>query len=367
MLVKRHKKHVMKNKVIATFLFILLAIGLGSCRKEVIIDKNDSTNQGIEKNSEVAVLLSRVAMHDGSNDNIVDHANSFSIKMPYTVIVNGQTVVVQSEDDLDTIEDILDASDSDTDTIEIVFPITIILPDYTEVVINNQAELEVYINMSTGENEIDDDIECIDIVYPITISVYDTVTEQMMTVTINNDEDLELFMEDLDEDQIININFPIDLVLYDGTEITVSNLSELETNIENAKNLCDEDDDNDYNDDDCVNCTVDQIKAFLTSCNKWTVNALTRNNSELENNYLNFSLSFNADGALEFSNGIVTYNGSWSSEKLNNQIVINIDITGLPDLNGQWIVLEIHDDPTEKVIDLKIDDNNSLEFKSNCN
>ncbi len=357
----------MKNNLNKILLFSFFLLASFSCRKEIVIDKTGNDNKGFSKTSKVANLIREVSLHDGSFDNIIDHANSFSIKMPYTVIVNGQTINIQTEDDLQTVEDILDASDSDTDSIQIVFPITIILPDYTEVVIHNQNELNTYLDQSTGENEEDDDIECVDFIYPVIFHVYDTVTEQTLTVSISNDEEMEEFIDSLDSDTLASIEFPVHLKLSDGTEVTASNVSELENIIDDAKDDCDEDDDNDYNDDDCNNCTSTQINTVLTSCSNWTVEELERNDTDLGDNYTTYSFHFASNGTITAEDGAVTYIGTWSSSGTGSDIILSIAIPALPDLSGNWHLLEIKDNGNEKELKLEIDDDNKLKFLSTCN
>jgi len=172
------------------------------------------------------------------------------VNLPVTVIVNGEEIVIENEDDLDLIEDIFDEFDEDDDEVEIVFPITITLEDFTEVVINNYEELEALADECNGENEDDDDIECIDFQYPISISVYDSDFELIETIDVNSDEELYDFIDDLDDDLEASINFPVTMILADGTELVVNDNDELEAAIEAAEDACDEDDDNDYDDDD---------------------------------------------------------------------------------------------------------------------
>ena len=83
---------------------------------------------------------------------------------------------------------------------EIIFPITIVLSDFTELVINDLDELEDFADDCEGENEFDDDIECADIKYPVTASVFNSNNEVIDTITFNNDQDLYEFVDDLDED-----------------------------------------------------------------------------------------------------------------------------------------------------------------------
>ena len=356
----------MKNTFKYMGLLSLYLLVIISCRKEVVINKTDSSNQGFVKSSKVSSLIKQTAMHDGSFDNIIDHANNFSIKMPYTVIVNGQQVTINSKNDLETVEDILDASDTDTDTIQIVFPVTIILPDYSEVVIHNQNELDSYIAQSTGENEMDDDIECVDFVYPITTVIYNTVTERTQTITVNNDKELEDLFDDLDDHDLVSFNFPIQLKLYDDSVVTVSNISELESVIENNKDACDEDDDNDYNDDDCDDCTTSQIVNVLTSCHNWTIDELERNDTDLGDNYTGYSLEFSSNGSLSVTENGNVHMGTWNATGVGSDINLVIAVPSIPDFNANWHLEEIKQDGTEKKVKLEVDDDNKMKLVSTC-
>jgi hypothetical protein len=188
-------------------------------------------------------------MRDGSDDNIIDKSSCSSIVLPIIVVANGLEIHLDSEEDLVTVEKILDQFEWDDDIIEILFPITVILADHTELVINNEDDLEALWE-SCGENEIDDDIECIDFVYPFTISVFDSENQLSDVITVENDEELHHFFKEFDDDEVASINFPITVVLSDGSEYVVNDHNELENLIDAVKDDCDEDDDNDYNDDD---------------------------------------------------------------------------------------------------------------------
>jgi len=357
----------MINKVKHIAILSLLLLVSFSCREELIIDQTGPENQGFTNTSSVADLMQRTSLNDGSNDNIIDGANSFSIQMPYTVTVNGQEVIINTEDDLETVEDIFDEFDDDEDTIQITFPITILLTDFTEVIINNQSELDVYIANSTDEDEIDDDIECIDFVYPISVSIFDSVTEQISNLIINSDNEMYNVLENLDSDDLVSIEFPITLILFDGTEVSISNVSELETAIENAEDSCDEDDDNDYDDDDCDDCTTEALLNILTNCSDWIVDGLERNDEELEDDYIGFTFNFLTNGTLDVFDGSSTINGTWSSSGTGTDIIVVINIPSLPDFNADWHLQEIDQDDTEKTVDLELDDDNNLQFLSTCN
>src|SRR5690606_11688131 len=119
------------------------------------------------------------------------------------------------------IEAIFNEFDDDDDVVEIQCPITIILSDYSQINIDSYAQLEEFAQECFGENEDDDDIECIDFVYPFTISVYNADFQVIDTVTIETDAQLFSFIGNLQGGVLASINFPVNLLLADGTTIEV--------------------------------------------------------------------------------------------------------------------------------------------------
>ena len=358
---------VMKKTLkLLSALMIGLALLNTSCRSEENELVESPQNETLEANSTVANLLQRTAQNDGSDDNIIDNASCLDIELPVTVIVDGLEITVDTEDDLDLIEDIYDEFDDDEDVLEILFPITIVLADFTEVTINNFDELEDLAEDCAGENEDDDDIECADIQYPVEASIFDTNNELVGTLTIDDDEELFLFIDDLEDTQIVTIGFPIVVVLSDGTEVEASNLDELEEILDNADDDCDEDDDNDFNDDDCDDCDSELLTDIIISCPDWYVDDLERDDMDLTDEYDGFTFSFFEGGTVVATDGVDEFQGSWSAEGSENDIVMVIEIPELPDFNGEWNVHEIEEDDDSLEISLEIGDDDELEFKSEC-
>ena len=247
-----------------------------SCRKEEIEFDQEQPDDTLTPSSEAAGLMQRTAMNDGSLDNIIDYANCFSIQLPVTVIANGTPLEITSSAGYDEIESIFDSDDVDSDTIEIQFPITIILNDFSQVDINSINELNVYAANCNGENESDDDIECVDFQYPISASIFNTNNEMISSITLNSDEELYNYIGSIDINDIVSVEFPISLVISDGTIFTVNSLSELVNAIQIYMDDCDEDDDYDYNDDDCNSCSPLELVDILTNCSGWQVDKLER-------------------------------------------------------------------------------------------
>jgi hypothetical protein len=348
---------------------LLLVIGalliMTSCRSEDDLAIDPPVEETIEANSNVALLMNNVALNDGSTDNIIDNASCLSVQLPITVTVNGIEITINDDDGYEDIEDIIDLFDDDIDSIVISYPITVILEDYSTVVVNSDSELAVLAANCVGENEDDDDIECIDFQYPITASVFDENNDLIDSITINNDNEMYDFIDDLDEYAAVTINFPITVIFADGTTQTINSIQELEDAIEMADDSCDEDDDNDFDDDDCDSCTTNDLETIFGDCSEWTVDKLERSDSDLEDNYVGFVFEFNGDGTIVVTQGANIFNGTWEASGTANNISVTINVTGLPDFNDTWNLHEIEQDDDEVEVDLRLGEDR-LTFESDC-
>ena len=355
----------MKLLKLTLSLILLSGIFFTSCRTEESEIINPSIEETLEANSTIAGLMSRVSLSDGSLDNIIDSANCFTVNLPVTVIVNGIEVTVNTEADYELIEDILDESDDDTDTVEIVFPITVTLADYTEVTLNSIEEFLALAITCPDEDEDDDDIECLDFVYPITATIFNPVTEELETIVIENDEQMYAFLEMIEDSDVVTVEFPISVILADGTTVVIEDLEELEAVIEEAEDSCDEDDDYDYDDDDCEDCTTDDLGDLLTGCSPWFVDKLELDDEDLEDAYVGYLFSFTEDGMIIVETATDEFTGAWASSGTGTAITVEIDIPDLPDFNANWILHEIDDEPGEFQVDLRLGDDR-LRFESDC-
>ncbi|MFZ2283785.1 MAG: hypothetical protein WAV86_07915 [Lutibacter sp.] len=339
----------------------LFLVGLIACQKEISQTIQPNQNEVLIANAAVTALVKSTVTNDGSKDNIIDNASCISIKLPATVVVNGVSISIESEADYDDIEAIFDEFDDDDDQLNIVFPIIIILSDFSQITINNSEELEGFVDDCGGENEIDDDIECIDLVYPISFSIFDSANQLVQTVTVLDDEQFYKFIDDIESYDIVQINFPVKVLLYDGSEKIINDMDALENAIEEAKGSCNEDDNNDYNDDDCNNCTKEQISQLLVTCS-WIVDKLEINGIENTDNYSDFLFTFLQDGTVKAKSNGNEITGAWSIENVDNVILLKINFNNLPDFSFNWILYEIEDN---NQIDLRIEENR-LEFEKKC-
>ncbi len=324
-------------------------------------------DQSITADSNVARLLAQTTMNDGSVDNIIDQANCFTVELPVNLIVNGMEITIQALDDYDTIENMFEENDDDEDTLEIVFPISIELSNYITISVSDADQLENIKNDCAGENEEDDDIECVDIQYPLELSIFNSNTELFDSVSLENDENLYDFIEVLDDNDVVNLEFPITLVLTDGVEIEINDLSELETALENLKDSCDEDDDYDYDDDDCDDCTVEQLEQVLVGCDDWRVNKFALDGENIKSQYDALSFIFQEDGNMAAASDTETFPGTWSATGSGNDIIVTIEIIGLDNFNLTWNLNRILETPGVNKVTIRLDKDNVIRFQDVCN
>lgn len=337
---------------------LVTALVFTSCQKEKYEPNPQNDQETMTANSASAKLLERTVSNDGSWDNIIDGSSCFDIRFPYTVDVNGVEITIDSNDDLEVVERIFDAIDTDEDLLDIIFPITVTMGDYTEVTINNIADLREIADQCI-EGGGDDDIECIDVVYPVKLFTFDTNIAMIDDYTISSDFELRRFMAGLGENDIISIDFPVTFKLYDGSEVVVNTLAELAATIEGAKDMCDEDDDNDHNDDDF---TKERLDNLLAEC-PWSVKEIHRDNINSTAQYQEYLMNFSEDGGVTVIDrtGNVLH-GEWHTRVADNRVLLKLEFDVLVDFNLEWYVYEIE----EGKIKLYSDDHNKIIMESAC-
>jgi hypothetical protein len=338
---EQHNLGFMRNFTqITKYLGLLMVVLLmGACQEEFEIVGNEE-DETLGANSTTANLIINIintAAKDGSFDNIVDGASCFAVNFPYTVEVNGLEITIDSLEDLELIEEIFDSIEFDDDILEIIFPITITLADYSEIVVENAEQLrELAADCIEGGD--DDDIECIDFVYPLTFFTFDVDDQQTGTVVVNSDEQLRQFLDNREDDELISLQYPVSLIKADGTTITVDSNAQLAMALEAAREECDEDDDDDYNDDDF---TKEDLDAYLVEC-PWEIRDMRRDGSEQTEQYREWLMDFREDGRVKLisaAGGI--QEGIWETSQTENGVLLTLDFNSANDFNLNWLVYEL--------------------------
>jgi hypothetical protein len=349
-------KKYFKSALFASLLTIVLSFT--ACQTEDPPVVETSEEETMTANSAAASLMTNMVSNDGSYDNIVDGSSCFDIRFPYTVSVNGLDITINSKDDLRLIEEIFDALDEDNDILDIIFPVTITLADYSEITIENLAQLREH-SEECIEGGDDDDIECIDVIYPVTFFTYDREAQQTGSVNVGSDKEMRRFFAGLDMEDIISLQFPVMFEMYDGTKVMVESIGQLRETIERAKESCDEDDDDDHNDDDF---TKERLDNLLVEC-PWLVKEVKREYEYSSDQYENYIMNFNEDGSVTVKDHEGNLlNGEWTTRVSEYRVLLRLEFEFLADFTLEWFVYDIDGDR----IKLHAGDGDKITLKTTC-
>lgn len=212
-------------------LYLLAGIGslfFASCQNEENEQINPSEDT-LSKSTPLTNMLQRVAMIDPTTDNIIDSTDCFKVKLPVEVLVNNQPVLVTSEEDFATVEATFVSYPSQYNTVDFVFPITVIYPDNTEITINSESDF--YIKAHECEDvEVpveEQPIGCLTIVYPLSLFTYDSEFQIADNLTFTNDAQLWSFLQTLGPEDYYGINYPMTVINQNGVTITAQNNDQL--------------------------------------------------------------------------------------------------------------------------------------------
>ena len=320
-----------------TPIIILGILFLSGCQKEIDETIDTPTAEVFTPESVVADLVQRTSLRDGSSDNIVDGLSCTSLVLPITAHVNGLEITIDSEEDFITVEHILDKFDDDDDLIELFFPVTVIMADHSELVLQSEKDLEDLIDQCT-EDGSDDDIECVDFKFPLNISVFDSENQLSDVITITDDKKLHDFIHDLDENDFAGFDFPITVVLYDGAEMIIQDNDQLEDVLKNAIDDCDEDDDNDFNEDDVDDTNL--VNVLIDG--NWAITYFFDDKDETAD-FAGYVFTFLENGTAKAVKGDVVVEGTWDSNGDDGSLELDLnfgEMEPLEELMDDWDLIE---------------------------
>lgn len=320
------------NDLIVFFLFAFMSFT--ACQDEIEQSENPNDQETIVSNSTLANLMGRTTANYGAADDILDGSSCFSVDLPVTIVVSDITLVIATAADLEELEDLLDDIEIGEEVLDFIFPITLIFSDYSEIVIENENELQTFIDECVANEN--DNIQCVDFVYPISFSVFNSEFNIIDTVIIEHDEALYSFLNGLDEDEnavIVSLNFPVTLEYANGEIIEINSNQELAEAIEAAEQYCNDD----------LECSLTDISTILQEC-PWDFTDGT-------DNYNNYQMVFNDNGELLIPEGFATsaIGGNWSLSATDDGLVLTFsELTAFQDgLEGDWIIVECDTDRIE--------------------
>lgn len=205
-------------------------------------DEENETHQNEETLSKTAPLtglLERVTMNTTTDDNIIDSTDCFSVKLPVNLIVNSQAVTINTENDYHLVSDIFEATDADHDYVDFVFPIRIVYPNYTEVVVQNETQFNALRDECEQPEPGQENIPCVSIHYPIRVFGYNSNFQLAHTYTIHSDLEFFLLLFNLNNNEFYAVDYPITITNRNGNQVTIRNNIEMLGAIQDCvDNLC---------------------------------------------------------------------------------------------------------------------------------
>jgi hypothetical protein len=285
----------MKHLKLLTILFLTSILSLTSCQDE-IDSENGNREDTNNATSPTASNLERSSMYDGSFDDFLDGISCSSILLPVTATVNNIEVNIISESDYSLVSNILGALTDDEDIIELQFPLTVRLSNYTEVDVLNQTEYNALVEAcETEENEATNAINCINIDFPITILTYNLNIEQTGSVVIESEQELYTYMNNFSDDALFSVNYPITATLSNDTVVEITSDIDLQNSIteclgtdeaiENAK-------------DDAI-----ELEGILID-GAFKVESFVSSGVDTASNYADYSINFANDLTVSVANTV---------------------------------------------------------------
>ena len=206
----------------------IISLLFASCQNEENELINPST-ETLGNETPLTNLLKRVSMSNPSSDNIIDSTDCFNVKLPVEVLVNNQPILITSEEDFAAVTATFIQYPSQYNTVDFVFPITVIYPDNSEIVISSESEFYVKAHECDGipvpvEQQ---PVACLTIVYPLNLFTYDSEFQVADNLTFNSDAEVWSFLDTLGPEDYYGINYPMTVINQEGETITTNNNDEL--------------------------------------------------------------------------------------------------------------------------------------------
>jgi hypothetical protein len=250
-------------------------------------------------------------LRDGSFDNILDHASCVSLKLPVTIAIKSQSFQLNMREDIQAL-----GSHPDKDKIRLIFPVTVVLADYSEVTINDKDNLKSLIKSCVQDN----DVECTDFEFPLLIYSYNLDRQLQATHTVENDRALLALMKGFKAEDIMSFKFPFRMKTIGGNSIEIGNNIQLDDHILSFDNGCDEADEV----DEPVAIDIDEFTETLTN-DRWTITYFYDDEVEGDetSDFTGYEFDFKSTKDVQAKNSGTVF-GSWDvNEKVGGRQKLN--------------------------------------------
>ena len=327
----------MKTLKWITGIALMSIFSLTSCQSEVDEVEGDNPNTNTA-NSTTATNLKRVAMFDGSSDDFIDGSSCSALKFPFIAKVNGVSLTFISQLSFEQAISILGELNNNDDTVEIKFPVTLKMSDYTEVTVNSQAEYDAIVNScEEAENDGEAAISSLDIKYPITILTYDASLEQTGSVVITSQEQMYNYMINISSTEYFSVKYPISVTLADGSSEELNSDAELKASITAALNI-------ESSMDEAAE-DKEELEEILVN-GTFKVNSFINAGANLTSTYLNYTIDFANDWKIKSMNALSTIATGTYKVTSDTELYLQFGFAGSTDFslfNNTWKVISFTD------------------------
>lgn len=322
----------MKVKMLLLVFVSFLSLICCQSEEEIIIGgTTDPAPNALVAKSPLSQLISRMTQVPTFVDNVLDGTSCFAVQLPVTVIVNSQTITVNNASDYQTVQNKINASNTDDDIINFIYPIAIVFKNGSVKNINTPLEFQ---NAKNNCNLADNfaEISCVTLIYPVTLNLYDVNNQLASTIILRNNSQFFSFVTSLKKTDVIEISYPITGINAQGTSIRINDNETLENFIETAIPQC-----------NTINTTsfLDVLKSGT-----WNISYFYDEDEDETDDYVGYSFVFNANNSITVVKTNQNSTGIWANKPTatGNFLELSFSDGDLSELEEEWRIIEFSKD-----------------------
>jgi hypothetical protein len=325
----------MKTLKLITLFALTVLVGFTSCQSEENSEVGTNPNAN-SSTSPTASNYKRAAMNDGSGDDFLDGNSCTELLFPLTAAINGQKITLLTSLDLSVALSLIGEFNDDSDTVVFDFPINVRTSSYSSIVVSSQSNFDALKeDCESAEASGEDAVSCVNIDFPITMLTYNISLEQTGSVVIQSEEQLYVFIKDLQSSVLFSVDYPVSAMLSNGTALEINS----DTAFQNAISECTQTEDQE---EEAAN-TATEVEAVLSGTT-FKVETFVTGGVDTASDYADYTIEFTNDLKLIAKNNAnATLADVSGTYEVSSEITafVNIDFgsnTSVSGLNNDWIV-----------------------------
>lgn len=199
-------------KKIFYILVLCILIGCYDDESQTIHSENVS-----HRASALSHFIISMSSHYASFDDNIDGTSCFSLDFPYQLEVNSELTTITSIDDVSAIHE--------EDHVEIIYPVNTNFYNYEERQANSQSDLNL-IKANCNQDFTIEPNPCLNFQFPFILKEYNDLTESFETFQLNTKREVYVHFDNLHDNDLYEIDYPIFLVQANSDVVQVNSNSE---------------------------------------------------------------------------------------------------------------------------------------------